>query len=107
MIGGGLPLVSSVRIAYLLQDILIAKAGIAMLRSMTGFGRSVREDAEWTQTWEIRSVNSRFLDPKWRIPAAVRGLETRFERVVRRYASRGRVEVSLILQQQRPSASCA
>ncbi len=76
-----------------------------MLRSMTGFGRSVREDADWTQTWEIRSVNSRFLDPKWRIPASVRGLETRFERVVRRYATRGRVEVSLILQQRHPSAS--
>ena len=96
---------SGVRIAYLLQDILIGKAGIAMLRSMTGFGRSVREDADWTQTWEIRSVNSRFLDPKWRIPASVRGLETRFERVVRRYATRGRVEVSLILQQRHPSAS--
>ncbi len=104
---GLLPLVSSVRIAYLLQDILIAKAGIAMLRSMTGFGRSVREDADWTQTWEIRSVNSRFLDPKWRLPASVRGLETRFERVVRRYASRGRVEISLILQQQHPSAAIA
>ena len=76
-----------------------------MLRSMTGFGRSVREDADWTQTWEIRGVNSRFLDPKWRIPASVRGLETRFERVVRRYATRGRVEVSLILQQRHPSAS--
>ena len=30
-----------------------------MLRSMTGFGRCVMEDADWTQTWEIRSVNNR------------------------------------------------
>ncbi len=71
-----------------------------MLRSMTGFGRSVREDAEWTQTWEIRSVNGRFLDLKWRIPPAVRGLESRFERIVRSAASRGRVEISLTLQQR-------
>ena len=71
-----------------------------MLRSMTGFGRSVREDAEWTQTWEIRSVNGRFLDLKWRIPSAVRGLESRFERIVRSAASRGRVEISLTLQQR-------
>ncbi|MBO4311555.1 MAG: YicC family protein [Desulfovibrionaceae bacterium] len=71
-----------------------------MLRSMTGFGRSVREDAEWTQTWEIRSVNGRFLDLKWRIPSAVRGLESRFERIVRSTASRGRVEISLTLQQR-------
>lgn len=36
-----------------------------MLRSMTGFGRCVMEDADWTQTWEIRSVNNRHLDLKW------------------------------------------
>ena len=71
-----------------------------MLRSMTGFGRCVMEDEDWTQTWEIRSVNNRYLDLKWRLPALVRGLESRFERVVRRYGARGRVEISLSLQQR-------
>ena len=69
-----------------------------MLRSMTGFGRSVMEDAVWTQTWEIKSVNSRHLDLKWRLPPPARGLEAGLERIVRRHASRGRVDVSLVIQ---------
>ena len=66
-----------------------------MLRSMTGFGRYYIEDDNFTQTWEVRSVNSRHLDLKWRLPATVRSLEAAFEKVVRRYASRGRVEICL------------
>ncbi len=69
-----------------------------MLRSMTGFGRYYVEDEDFTQTWEVRSVNSRHLDLKWRLPSTVRSLEAAFEKVVRRYTSRGRVEVSLNLQ---------
>lgn len=69
-----------------------------MLRSMTGFGRCLVENAQITQQWEVKSVNSRHLDLKWRLPVAVRSLEPRLEKVVRRFASRGRVDVSLILQ---------
>lgn len=69
-----------------------------MLRSMTGFGRCLVENNQITQQWEIKSVNSRHLDLKWRLPVAVRSLEPRLEKVVRRFASRGRVDVSLILQ---------
>jgi uncharacterized protein (TIGR00255 family) len=65
---------------------------------MTGFGRSITEDERFIQQWEIRSVNSRHLDLKWRLPVAVRSLETRLEKVVRRCAQRGRVEISLILK---------
>lgn len=67
------------------------------LCSMTGFGRFQRDDGVWVQTWEVRSVNSRYLDPKWRLPVQARGLEGRLEKVLRRYAGRGRVEVSLAL----------
>lgn len=66
-----------------------------MLRSMTGFGRCLVEDAENCQQWEIRSVNSRFLDLKWRLPPACRFLEPRLEKIVRQFASRGRLEISL------------
>ncbi len=71
-----------------------------MLRSMTGFGRCVVEDTDWTQTWEIRSVNNHHLDLKWKLPSQARGLESRFERVVRRFAGRGRMEISLLLQER-------
>lgn len=69
-----------------------------MLRSMTGFGRCFMEGDGVTMTWEVRSVNSRHLDVKWRLPVMVRSVEARFEKVVRRFASRGRVDVSLNLQ---------
>ena len=71
-----------------------------MIRSMTGFGRSQLDDADMVQTWEVRSVNSRFLDLKWKLPPQARNMEARFEKVVRRFASRGRVEISLNLQRQ-------
>ena len=63
-----------------------------MLRSMTGFGRCLVENANLTQQWEVKSVNGRHLDLKWRLPVAVRSLEPRLEKVVRRFASRLRVE---------------
>jgi uncharacterized protein (TIGR00255 family) len=73
-----------------------------MLKSMTGFGRFILQDKDWAQDWEIRSVNGRHLDIKWRLPANVRSLETRLERVVREVASRGRVNIGLNLQISRP-----
>ncbi len=69
-----------------------------MLRSMTGFGRCVAESRGFTQLWEIKSVNGRHLDIKWRLPVAARSLEMRLEKLVRGFASRGRVEISLTLQ---------
>ncbi|MEG2172171.1 MAG: YicC/YloC family endoribonuclease [Desulfovibrionaceae bacterium] len=69
-----------------------------MLRSMTGFGRCLVEDTLFAQQWEIKSVNSRHLDLKWRLPLAVRCLEPRLEKIVRKFAQRGRMDVSLSLQ---------
>lgn len=51
-----------------------------MLRSMTGFGRCLVENANLTQQWEVKSVNGRHLDLKWRLPVAVRSLEPRLEK---------------------------
>ncbi|MDL2315928.1 YicC family protein [Desulfovibrio sp. OttesenSCG-928-A18] len=72
-----------------------------MLRSMTGFGRSFLEEERWTQIWEVRSVNGRHLDVRWRLPMPARALEPALEKLVKRHASRGRVEVSLFLQMHR------
>ena len=78
-----------------------------MLRSMTGFGRCFLEEETRTQTWEIRSVNNRYLDIKWRLPSLARALESRLEKVVKRFASRGRVEISLSLQFHGDAENCA
>lgn len=68
-----------------------------MLASMTGFGRFETNDKDWTHVWEIRSVNGRFLDVKWRMPSFLRCMESEWEKTVRRYGARGRVDVSLNL----------
>ncbi len=69
-----------------------------MLRSMTGFGRFLCQEEDWSQDWEIRSVNGRYLDIKWKLPASARALEGRFEQIVRKHASRGRITITLNLQ---------
>ena len=68
-----------------------------MLKSMTGFGRALLEDSGISQAWEIRSVNSRNLDIKWRLPYRVRSLEPIWEKLVRQQSFRGRLEISLDL----------
>lgn len=66
--------------------------------SMTGFGRFETITEEFSHVWEIRSVNNRFLDMKWRMPSVLRSLETRFEKIVRKAASRGRIDISLSVE---------
>lgn len=63
--------------------------------SMTGYGKSRLENDAFTQVWEIRSVNGRFLDLKWRLPLFLRPREATLERVVREFAARGRLEIHL------------
>lgn len=65
---------------------------------MTGFGRAETTEDKWSHVWEIRSVNSRFLDLKWRLPNSMRGYESRWEKLVRKYGSRGRVDLSLNME---------
>ncbi len=73
-----------------------------MPKSMTGFGRSFLQQKNWRLTWEIRSVNSRHLDLKWRLPVFLRSLEAGWERLVRQHASRGRLELLLYVKLHKP-----
>src|SRR5690349_19512680 len=68
------------------------------LKSMTGFGKSATDTDDWSHVVEVRSVNGRHLDLKWRLPVFLRAFETDWEKIVREYASRGRVEISLNLK---------
>ena len=73
-----------------------------MPRSMTGFGRNQSENASASVTWEARSVNSRYLDLKWRLPAFLRSREPELEKIVRKHADRGRLEITCNFQPRRP-----
>jgi uncharacterized protein (TIGR00255 family) len=66
-----------------------------MPKSMTGYGRCRLENDAFTQVWEVRGVNGRFLDLKWRLPYFLRSQEAALERVVREAVARGRLEVHL------------
>jgi len=75
-----------------------------MTKSMTGFGRSITDNPFASVVWEARSVNSRYLDLKWRLPLFLRSHESDLERVVRSYVERGRLEVSCNFQAHRVEA---
>ncbi|MFT2111839.1 YicC/YloC family endoribonuclease [Marinomonas sp. 2405UD68-3] len=69
-----------------------------MTASMTAFTR--KETAfDWgTISWEIRSVNQRFLEPHFRLPENFRELEFTFRDVLRKQLNRGKVECQLRFQ---------
>ncbi len=70
-----------------------------MIRSMTAFGRAKAEGTEKDITVEIRSVNSRYFDPNFRLPRDCAFLEDRLRAYVQKNAaSRGKVEVSVQIE---------
>ena len=75
-----------------------------MIKSMTGFASLTRDDEAATITATVRAVNHRFLDLQLRIPPALAGIEARLRGVVQRRVARGRIEVSVTLQQRRAAA---
>lgn len=69
-----------------------------MIRSMTAFARK-QAQTEWgTLTWEIRSVNHRYLEPAIRLPDCLRSLETSVREALKKQLSRGKVDCNLRFQ---------
>ncbi len=66
-----------------------------MIHSMTAFARAEQAGAHGTLSWEIRSVNHRYLEPHLRLPDAFRDLEGAVREALRKGLSRGKVECTL------------
>ena len=66
-----------------------------MVHSMTAFARAERAGAHGTLSWELRSVNHRYLEPHLRLPDAFRELEGAVREALRGGLSRGKVECTL------------
>ena len=66
-----------------------------MIHSMTAFARVEQSSARGTLSWEIRSVNHRYLEPHLRLPEAFRDLEGAVREALRKGLSRGKVECTL------------
>lgn len=71
-----------------------------MPSSMTGFARQEAALAGATISWEIRSVNHRYLEPHFRLPDIVRELEPVARNALRKSLSRGKLEISFNYQLQ-------
>ena len=69
-----------------------------MTRSMTGFGRREGVWSDGTVTVEVRSVNHRFLETSIRLPKSLNPIEDKLKKTVQEYCSRGRVELSVLVQ---------
>ncbi len=66
-----------------------------MIRSMTGYGKSVTHFGEQKIVVEIRSLNSKQLDINMRIPPLLRGKELELRRVLRDGLQRGKIDFSV------------
>lgn len=66
-----------------------------MTRSMTAFARQERSQPWGSLTWELRSVNHRYLEPHFRLPDSLRDIEGVLREKLRRGLSRGKVECTL------------
>ena len=74
-----------------------------MAHSMTAFSRQ-QIDSEWgALTWELRSVNHRYLEPSIRLPENFRSLETPIRKQLRDKLNRGKIECQLRFKAVEPS----
>ncbi|RVU85863.1 YicC family protein [Leucothrix sargassi] len=65
-----------------------------MIRSMTAFARGDRRVKSCSLTWEVRTVNHRYLEPTARIPDGFRSQENDFKELIRKHLSRGKVDAT-------------
>jgi uncharacterized protein (TIGR00255 family) len=71
-----------------------------MTLSMTAFSRQQQEQEWGSLTWEIRSVNHRYLETSVRLPESLRALENGVREAVRKRLTRGKVECALRFQSE-------
>ena len=71
-----------------------------MTLSMTAFSRQQHEQEWGSLTWEIRSVNHRYLETSVRLPESFRALENAVREAVRKRLTRGKVECALRFQSE-------
>ena len=69
-----------------------------MVHSMTAFSRQQLEREWGSLTWEIRSVNHRYLEPSVRLPENFRNLENPIRKQLRDKLYRGKIECQLRLR---------
>jgi len=70
------------------------------LKSMTGFGRSAGVHGETNWHWEVRSVNGRGLELRFRMPSGLEGLEIKARSLAQEKLARGNCTLNLALRRE-------
>jgi uncharacterized protein (TIGR00255 family) len=71
-----------------------------VIKSMTGFASVAREDERAAIAVTIRALNHRYLDLQLRVPPSLASIEADIRGLVGKRVARGRVELSLSVQQR-------
>src|SRR5262245_54029699 len=74
-----------------------------MIKSMTGYGQGGSSNEEFEVRAEIRTVNNRFLDVHTRLPQELSSLEVMLKRQIQGALKRGRVDLTISLEQLKPT----
>jgi uncharacterized protein (TIGR00255 family) len=69
-----------------------------MIKSMTGYGRGEWQEDEKRVEVEVKSFNHRYLDISPHLPRRLNSLEAQVRNVIKQRVSRGRVEVSVQIE---------
>lgn len=76
-----------------------------MIRSMTAFSHRELTIEHGTLSWEIRSVNHRYLDISLRLPEEFRSQENALREIIQTILKRGKVDVTLRFNPSRNNSS--
>lgn len=68
------------------------------IQSMTGFSRVEKSENECQYTIEIKSVNGRFLDVRFKIPSHLSQIEHKLKSSIQNYIKRGSIEVFIYVK---------
>ncbi len=68
------------------------------LTSMTGFARSTGQWRDTTWVWELKSVNGKALDLRFRVPPGFDGVETVARNFASQHLKRGNLQINLAVQ---------
>jgi len=71
-----------------------------MIRSMTGYAAASADSPRGTLSFELRSVNARFLDLQFRVAEELRPLEPMLRELVMARISRGKLECRVFLNEE-------
>ena len=76
-----------------------------MLRSMTGFGKTVLELPDKKITFEIKSLNSKQFDLNTRIPGIIKEKEMEIRSIISSKLERGKIDLTIFMEKTGDSSN--